>query len=481
MLGFLAQPPLPWVVGDGWRQQWLDRLDRIQPLGETWLAHQRRDSYWQHGSVRDDYGAITCAVMAIGGWTDGYTDAVLRLMEGLEAPRRGVIGPWGHNDTEAGVPGPGAGVLREVVRWYDRWLKGSPNGADEAPMVAAYLQDRIVPAGRCAVRPGRWVTEPIWPSPDVVTRSVPFEGTGVIRGLQACGLDSGAWCADGGSDDLPLDQRADDGMSFCVEGAPLTESIELLGFAQVSFTVESDEPLALVVARLCDVAPDGASLLVTRGLLNLAQRTSRAEPVPLVPGKPERVTVTLDSIGHRFGEGRRLRLGFSPTYWPLAWPSPRAATLRISDVVLELPTRTRTDEIAQPFGPPEFGPKLEVEQLTPGVGSRRIERDLADNSATLVFDWDTGGRKRQVANRIEAEDTSTARYSIVEGDPLSARVVVENTSAIGRDDWQMIAHVRGEMTSDEHAFHLVHELTVREGGDEVFSRTYRADIPRDHV
>ena len=45
----------------------------------------------------------------------------------------------------------------------------------------------------------------------------------------------------------------------------------------------------------------------------------------------------------------------------------------------------------------------------------------------------------------------------------------------------MIAHVRGEMTADEHAFHLVHELVVREGDDEVFSRTFRADIPRDHV
>jgi hypothetical protein len=431
--------------------------------------------------VRDDYAAITCAVMAIGGWADGYTDAVLRLMEGLGAPRRGVIGPWGHNDTEAGVPGPGAGVLREVVRWYDRWLKGVPNGVDEAPMLAAYLQDQIVPAGRCTVRPGRWVTEQTWPSPDVLVRRIPFEGAGVVHGLQACGLDSGAWCADGGSDDLPLDQRADDGMSFCVEGTPLQEPIELLGFAQVSFTVESDQPLALVVARLCDVAPGGASLLVTRGMLNLAQRTSRAEPEPLLPGRAERVTVTLDSIGHRFGAGRRLRLGFSPTYWPLAWPSPRPATLRISDVVLELPVRTRTDDMAQPFGPPEFGPDLAVEQLRPGVGSRRIERDLADDSATLVFDWDTGGRTRQVANRIESEDTSTARYSIVEGDPLSARVVVENTSAIGRDDWQTIAHVRGEMTSDEHAFHLVHELTVREGGDEVFSRTYRADIPRDHV
>ncbi len=481
MMSFLAQPPAPWVVGDSWRQRWLDRLETMQPLGEIWLSHQRRDAYWQHGSVRDDYSAITAPVMAIGGWTDGYTDAVMRLLEGLDGPRRGVIGPWGHNDTEAGVPGPGAGVLREVMHWFDRWLKGIANGAEDQPMLAAYLQDRIVPAGRCAVRPGRWVTEQTWPSPAVQVRSIPFAGAGVVKGLQACGLDSGAWCADGGSDDLPLDQRADDGMSFCVEIEPLDESIELLGFAQVSFTVESDQPLALVVARLCDVAPEGASLLVTRGMLNLAQRSSRADPEPLVPGQPERVTIVLDSIGHRFGEGRRLRIGFSPTYWPLAWPSPRAATLRISDVVLELPLRSRTDEIATPFGPPEFGPQLAVENLTPGVGSRRIERDLASNSATLVFDWDMGGRKRHVATRIEAEDTSTARYSIVEGDPLSARVVVENTSAIGRDDWQMVAHVRGEMTSDADSFHLVHDLTVREGDDEVFSRSYRASIPRDHV
>ena len=60
-----------------------------------------------------------------------------------------------------------------------------------------------------------------WPSPDVEVRTIPFAGEGVIRGLQACGLDSGAWCADGASDDLPPDQRAEDGMSFCVEGEPL--------------------------------------------------------------------------------------------------------------------------------------------------------------------------------------------------------------------------------------------------------------------
>jgi predicted acyl esterase len=481
MLCFLAQPPLPWVVGDDWRERWLERLETLQPLGETWLAHQRRDAYWRHGSVCEDYAAIRCPVLAVGGWADGYTDAVLRLLAGLEVPRRGIIGPWGHNDTEAGVPGPGAGVLREVVRWFARWLKDERNGVEDEPMLAAYVQDRIVPAARCAVRPGRWVTEPRWPSADVVATRLKLPGGGAIRGLQVCGLDSGAWCADGNSDDLPPDQRAEDGMSVCVESEPLDAVAELLGFARVSFTVTSDEPLALAAVRLCDVGPDGASLLVTRGLINLAQRTSRAEPEPLVPGRPERVTVVLDAAGHRFGVGRRLRVGISPTYWPLAWPSPRAATLQIADVELELPLRRRTDEVAQPFGPPVFPAKLEVEEITPGTGARRIERDLAVDAATLVFDWDMGGRQRLTESRIETEDTSTARYTIVEGDPLSGHVEVINTSSVGRGGWQTVARVRGEMTCDATHFHLVHELTVREGADEPFARTYRARIPRDHV
>ena len=62
MLTLTAMPPDPAAVGDGWRATWLDRLDRAVPMVEVWLAHQRRDAYWRHGSVCEDYGAIECAV-----------------------------------------------------------------------------------------------------------------------------------------------------------------------------------------------------------------------------------------------------------------------------------------------------------------------------------------------------------------------------------------------------------------------------------
>ena len=37
-------------------------------------AHQRRGDYWRHGSVCEDYAAIECPTLLVGGWLDGYVD-----------------------------------------------------------------------------------------------------------------------------------------------------------------------------------------------------------------------------------------------------------------------------------------------------------------------------------------------------------------------------------------------------------------------
>src|SRR5207237_210585 len=107
--------------------------------------------------------------------------------------------------------------------------------------------------------------------------------------------------------------------------------------------------------RLCDVAPDGSSTLVTRGLLNLAHRSSHEEPKELVPGEHYTVTVRLNAIAHAFLPGHRLRVAVSPTYWPWAWPSPAPVTLSVFDARLDLPVRRprADDDGLPPFGPPE--------------------------------------------------------------------------------------------------------------------------------
>src|SRR5258706_3950520 len=99
----------------------------------------------------------------MGGGTDGSPGAALRLLEHLDVPRRGLVGPWGHNDPVHGVPAPAVGSLGECVRFFDRWLKGLPNGLDEEPMLTAWLQDSVAPRARYDERPGRWVSAASWP------------------------------------------------------------------------------------------------------------------------------------------------------------------------------------------------------------------------------------------------------------------------------------------------------------------------------
>jgi hypothetical protein len=494
MHGWQARPPDPEIVGERWREAWLERLEQ-PPWIEHWLAHQRRDAYWQQGSVSDDLSQIACPVLCVAGWTDGYSDSALRLMEGLEVPRQALIGPWGHNDPVHGVPGPAVGILGELVRWWDRWLKGDGSAGADDPMLVAYVQDSVRPTANLAERPGRFVGEDVWPPVrgeplvlslgDGTLGGAPVAGTRAIGSIQTIGLEGGAWCADGRSADLPLDQRGEDAFSLTYTSEPLLEPLEILGFAEARLEIASDQPLALVSARLCELQPDGASLLVTRGQLNLCHRRSHAEPEPMVPGEEVEVTVRMDAIGHRFPAGSRIRLSLSPCYWPLAWPSPEPVTLTLrhgGGAALVLPARAprAADAALRPLDEPEEPEGLVTTLLAKGSGGfRRVERDLASGRTELIFDWDCGGRSL-LPNGIEYEDTSVATYSIVEGDPLSARVRVANTAWHARGAWQFSIRAVGTMTCTATSFLVSSELEVHEGEVQVFARTWTHEFPRDH-
>ncbi len=176
MAAYVGQPPDPAVVGEGWRGAWRERLESLEPWVATWLAHQRRDDYWRQGSACERYAEIACPVLAVGGWVDGYRDSVLRLVEHVGAPVRGLIGPWGHTWPERGAPGPAIGFLQEVVRFFDCALKGAANGFLGEPRLVSWMQERIGPVTSCAERPGRWVADPSWPSPNVEPRVLALDG-----------------------------------------------------------------------------------------------------------------------------------------------------------------------------------------------------------------------------------------------------------------------------------------------------------------
>jgi len=500
MLTLLAQPPDPATVGDGWRETWFARMERTPAFVEPWLGHQRRDDYWRHGSVCEDPGQIEAAVYAIGGWPDGYTNAIPRLLAGLPGPRKGLIGPWSHAFPQDGDPGPAIGFLQECLRWWDHWLKDVDTGVMAEPMLRAWMQEPVAPAGFHAERPGRWVAEAAWPSPEIetvdwtlapeglLTAGTPSTGeaAAVHHSPDATGQDAGAWCADGGAGDWPVDQRAEDGRSLTFTSAPLDERVEILGFPEVTLDLAVDRPRALVAVRLCDVAPDGTSLLVTRGLLNLTHRDGHADPVDLEPGRRYPVTVRLDAIAQAIPAGHRLRVAVSTSYWPWVWPSPEPVTLTVHAGArsrLALPVRApRESDAALPaFGPPEWSAPLAQELLRSDPTSRTLDRDLASGAHELHFQWDVGGHRRLADGGPELDDTNRTSYRIVEGDPLSASVRVRCASTLAREDWHTRVETDSRMTATASEFLVSHTLDAYEGDERVYARTWTLTFPRDGV
>ena len=161
-----SRPPDPAVLGEEWRARWRERLEAAEPYVHAWLAHQLYDDYWKHGSVCEDYGAIECAVLTVGGWADPYHDTVLHLLEHLKSPRRGLIGPWAHQYPDEASPGPQIGFNQECLRWWDQWLKGIDTGIMDEPLLRAYMLDSEEPATFYEERAGRWVGQEEWPPPN---------------------------------------------------------------------------------------------------------------------------------------------------------------------------------------------------------------------------------------------------------------------------------------------------------------------------
>jgi predicted acyl esterase len=299
--GAMGHAPDPALVGDGWRETWVRRLENLPLFLEIWLRHQRRDAYWRHGSVCEDYAAIACPVFAVGGWTDGYTNAIPRLLEHLSVPRKGLIGPWAHAYPHFAQPGPQIGFLQEMLRWWDHWLKGIDTGVMAEPMLRAWMIESLPPAPYNATLPGHWVGAPCWPPPDRATRRLSLTDDGLrdaasgeaggtltpraVCSPQTLGAAGGSWCPFGRGPDQAGDQRPDDARSLLFETAPLDAPVAILGAALVTLDVASDRPIANLAVRLCDVQPGagrmgGASLRVSYGVLNLTHRDGHAAPAP---------------------------------------------------------------------------------------------------------------------------------------------------------------------------------------------------------
>ena len=489
-------PPDPEIIGESWRAMWMQRIEVNRPWIIEWLHHQRRDAFWKHGSVCEDFSAITIPVYAVSGWADNYSEAVPRLLAGLGGPRLGLIGPWAHSYPHDVTVEPAIGWLQEVVRWCDHWLKGLDTGMMDQPMYRVWMQDWQPPQTCYHTRPGRWVAEESWPSPRILPQALHLNPGGQLAAVSVVGqasICSPLWVGLGAGEvgrygddaDWPGDQREDDGGSLVFVTGPLQNAVEILGAAQLHLRLASDKPQALVSVRLNDVAPDGRSTRVAVGLLNLTHRDSHEFAVPLEPGQIYNATVDLDDIAHAFPKGHRIAVSISTTYWPIAWPSPELATLTVvlGDSWLALPVRPlRADDAELPtFGPAVSAPQTPAtHHPVENPPTRRITRDLLTGRMTVDFPrWTYSKTMPDIAQTQSS--VGLVRYEITDGDPTSAAMTTDYRVQMDFPSVTIRHHSTGRLSSTATHFRVEMTLLIHEGEHLIFQRSWDEEIARDMV
>lgn len=467
-----TQPPARRADGR-WAGIWDERLEALpdrDPFLHQFLDHPTKDDYWAARDVPVE--AIDVPMLAFAGYRDPFAASTVETVDRVAGPARLVLGPWRHT-----VPDRGREVaidyLGEAERWFDQFLRGADRDALEVPRIR-YWTERD---GGGAPDAGDWRGRDSWPTADDETVDVALTPAGLSAPETAFDAldrrwepDWGVGAASVGFDvpgGRPLDTGPDDRRSLTVDSEPLDDPLAFAGTGAVDlpFVPETTDPLLAV--RIVDVAPSGASRLVTHGVRRAALPTPidpfgqpGGEPSPLEPGAETTRTVTLRPKAHVFEAGHRIRVAVSGAFFPYVLPPADAGAFVLrstpdAPALLRLPTGGATDAASfddPPAGyvPDAGGPTWDTTyhhgdgRVTVSL-SREYEQSLPDGTFEYAMAVEaTTDRDDPASTRIERTTETVLDHG-------TERVTTRVRNAVGRD----VAHttydvaVNGDRVVDE--------------------------------
>ncbi|MFN0172851.1 MAG: CocE/NonD family hydrolase [Bryobacteraceae bacterium] len=488
MLAFLGAPPGYRDPHGRWREAWLHRLKNGPAWGLDWLDHPLEGDYWQAVSPERDYSRIRIPVFAVHGWWDRYPSDAFRLAENIAGPVKLLIGPWQHARPDSGIPGPR--IDYEIfLRWFDYWLKGVANGILDEPRFTYYRQRYQEPMDYPVEMNGEWRQEPGWPARRADTRRLYLHGGGkldesepVERSDQAYEYDPTAGLCSRlsggiyGGVGMPLDQRPDERKSVIYSTAPLDDPLEITGIPRAHIQFSSTAHVMGLIVKLCDVAPDGAVALVTRGYLNATHRDGHTRAEPLEPGRVYSLDVEMKATSYLFERGHRLRLAITSAEFPTLLPTPERGTNHVISGAGE------TSWVDLPVLPPASAQQSPVSLKilpppSPQLAANKSLRVFEDESGQGVAELSTTDSFRGLDARIEVRHNTTAR--VHRERPEGAVYESDCTLSLHYDDGGVIES-RGEVRYQGGAGSLLVDanISVTVNGGVTFRRSWTFDQPR---
>lgn len=332
---------------------------RNTPMAPLWYGMPHRDSvsrftgnaFWQEAGVYKYLQKIRDAGIATyfwGNWHDEPTGQTILGAANLGG--KFLAGPGDHC-----VPPPGFDFAGEIVRYFDRHLKGIDNGIDRAPRATYWVEG---PGGS-----GRYVQSDQLPG--IAARPLPWFLGGAPGDAAAATREGTLAVAPGasGRDPFTVDYALPPADYFAFwpkpmhahgpsyTSAPLDAPMTLIGFPVARLTVTSSDPQADLFVYLDQIAADGSAEVVAFGRLKLSHRKLSQAPyetlglpwhsglstdaLPLAADEEAPVSIALTPVSRVVPAGARLRFtitGADPRQRNLKEirrvPAPRISVLR---------------------------------------------------------------------------------------------------------------------------------------------------------
>ncbi len=318
-----------------------------------WCDHPDYDEYWKFLAIKERYGDIGIPIMQIGGWYDFFTAGTFNNFVGMrdgggtELARnnqRAIVGPWVHQagrltyagDKDFGMEST-QDLLEAELAWFDRWLRGTDNGADKEPPLKLFIMGT-----------NEWRDENEWPL--ARTQFTPWYlhsggsansamGDGLLSANapgseSSAGADSDGFTYDpmfpvptkggcnccnpeivewGAYDQRDVEARSD---VLVYTSEPLDQDMEVTGPVIVKLHAATDGRDTDFTAKLVDVHPDGHALNLCDGIIRGRYREATSEQTLLEPGKTYEFTIDLWPTSNVFKAGHRVRVDISSSNFP---------------------------------------------------------------------------------------------------------------------------------------------------------------------
>ncbi|MGH8528739.1 MAG: CocE/NonD family hydrolase [Nevskiales bacterium] len=310
------------------------------------------NDYWATKAPLEFSKGLRVPTFVVGGLFDIFQRSELLNYETLKnhTTAKVLIGPWHHLQASAGegLPMDGVPVLDHIaLMWFDRYLKNTPNGAENLPNVTQWVWGHE-----------HFSTSSDWPHPQAKAGRYHLQsGGGLDRATPAANAAPsvvlqqpfGGVCSESAMQIslgilayLPLPCWYDDSLAQTLEATfdtlPLEEDLYINGPLQADIWMSTTAENAGLVVRVSDLGPDGTARALTSGIQTASLRAvdeskSRrldgemiqpwhpytAESVePVGSGNIVKVPVEIFPTSALIKKGHQLRISVGPSNFPFA-------------------------------------------------------------------------------------------------------------------------------------------------------------------